>query len=208
MRVTPYLQARPTALLKHPRARWESTLYRAFSPFVIPSSMRPTSGSCRDGTNRPYRCKIRAPGFAHLAGADFMMRRESRSIPYPCNQRRLTKPFSLSFRRKHRLHYHPEYPIDRRPIIFSTCSQTLWPSLERWISYLGERLVFMHPTRCAHEVPPTLVRLIGRAAYTHLSLGFLTSLNTITPSTCVPQPRTLTWSSARRNVPEASSYDD
>ncbi|KAI9057073.1 Ndufs2, NADH:ubiquinone oxidoreductase 49 kd subunit [Trametes sanguinea] len=29
-----------------------------------------------DGTNRPYRCKIRAPGFAHLAGADFMMRRE------------------------------------------------------------------------------------------------------------------------------------
>ena len=28
-----------------------------------------------DGTNRPYRCKIRAPGFAHLAGADFMMRR-------------------------------------------------------------------------------------------------------------------------------------
>ncbi|KAH9949399.1 NADH-ubiquinone oxidoreductase [Amylocystis lapponica] len=30
-----------------------------------------------DGTNRPYRCKIRAPGFAHLAGADFMMRRTS-----------------------------------------------------------------------------------------------------------------------------------
>lgn len=30
----------------------------------------------RDGTNRPYRCKIRAPGFAHLQGADFMMRRK------------------------------------------------------------------------------------------------------------------------------------
>ncbi|KAJ3850065.1 Ndufs2, NADH:ubiquinone oxidoreductase 49 kd subunit [Lentinula lateritia] len=29
-----------------------------------------------DGTNRPYRCSIRAPGFAHLAGADFVMRRE------------------------------------------------------------------------------------------------------------------------------------
>ncbi|BFZ62004.1 ndufs2, NADH ubiquinone oxidoreductase 49 kd subunit [Saitoella coloradoensis] len=28
-----------------------------------------------DGTERPYRCKIRAPGFAHLAGADFMARR-------------------------------------------------------------------------------------------------------------------------------------
>ncbi|CAH1758497.1 10584_t:CDS:2 [Entrophospora sp. SA101] len=25
-----------------------------------------------DGTNRPYRCKIRAPGFAHLAGSNFM----------------------------------------------------------------------------------------------------------------------------------------
>ncbi|CAG8456830.1 1642_t:CDS:2 [Paraglomus brasilianum] len=27
-----------------------------------------------DGTNRPYRCKIRAPGFPHLAGSDFMAR--------------------------------------------------------------------------------------------------------------------------------------
>ncbi|KAF9469490.1 respiratory-chain NADH dehydrogenase [Collybia nuda] len=27
-----------------------------------------------DGSNRPYRCKIRAPGFSHLAAADFMMR--------------------------------------------------------------------------------------------------------------------------------------
>lgn len=25
-----------------------------------------------DGTNKPYRCKLRAPGFAHLAGLDFM----------------------------------------------------------------------------------------------------------------------------------------
>ena len=25
-----------------------------------------------DGTNRPYRCKIRAPGFAHLQAMDFM----------------------------------------------------------------------------------------------------------------------------------------
>lgn len=25
-----------------------------------------------DGTNKPYRCKIRAPGFAHLQGTDFM----------------------------------------------------------------------------------------------------------------------------------------
>ena len=27
-----------------------------------------------DGTNRPYRCKIRAPGFAHLQGLEFMTR--------------------------------------------------------------------------------------------------------------------------------------
>lgn len=27
-----------------------------------------------DGSNRPYRCKIRAPGFAHLASLDFMAR--------------------------------------------------------------------------------------------------------------------------------------
>jgi NADH-quinone oxidoreductase subunit D len=27
-----------------------------------------------DGTNKPYRCKIRAPGFAHLAAMDAMTR--------------------------------------------------------------------------------------------------------------------------------------
>ncbi|KAJ3003588.1 UNVERIFIED_CONTAM: NADH dehydrogenase Fe-S protein subunit 2 ndufs2 [Siphonaria sp. JEL0065] len=27
-----------------------------------------------DGSSKPYRCKIRAPGFPHLAGADFMAR--------------------------------------------------------------------------------------------------------------------------------------
>ncbi len=27
-----------------------------------------------DGTNKPYRCKIRAPGFAHLQGTDFICR--------------------------------------------------------------------------------------------------------------------------------------
>ena len=43
VRVTPYLQARPTAPSKHPRARWESTLYRAFSSSTTPSSMRTTS---------------------------------------------------------------------------------------------------------------------------------------------------------------------
>jgi NADH-quinone oxidoreductase subunit D len=27
-----------------------------------------------DGSNQPYRCKIKAPGFAHLAALDFMTR--------------------------------------------------------------------------------------------------------------------------------------
>jgi NADH-quinone oxidoreductase subunit D len=27
-----------------------------------------------DGTNKPYRCKIRAPGFAFMQGLDFMSR--------------------------------------------------------------------------------------------------------------------------------------
>lgn len=27
-----------------------------------------------DGSNKPYRCKIKAPGFAHLQGLDFMSR--------------------------------------------------------------------------------------------------------------------------------------
>jgi NADH-quinone oxidoreductase subunit D len=25
-----------------------------------------------DGSNKPYRCKVRAPGFAHLSGLDYM----------------------------------------------------------------------------------------------------------------------------------------
>lgn len=28
-----------------------------------------------DGSSRPYRCKIKAPGFAHLAALDFVGRR-------------------------------------------------------------------------------------------------------------------------------------
>ena len=44
-----------------------------------------------DGTNRPYRCKIRAPGFAHLAGADFMMRREFVLRPFALRHRLLMR---------------------------------------------------------------------------------------------------------------------
>ena len=30
--------------------------------------------SVADGSNRPYKCKIRAPGFVHLSAMDFMCR--------------------------------------------------------------------------------------------------------------------------------------
>lgn len=50
--------------------------------FVVPSSETYTAVEApkgefgvflvSNGTNRPYRCKIRAPGFAHLQGLDFM----------------------------------------------------------------------------------------------------------------------------------------
>ena len=40
------------------------------SSYIIQSVKRKYLVS--DGTNKPYRCKIRAPGFAHLQGLDFM----------------------------------------------------------------------------------------------------------------------------------------
>ena len=54
--------------------RWNGRLsgfVRLSSSLLCASSLTLNS----DGTNRPYRCSIRAPGFAHLAGSDFMMRR-------------------------------------------------------------------------------------------------------------------------------------
>ncbi|KAG8990872.1 NADH:ubiquinone oxidoreductase 49kD subunit [Tulasnella sp. 427] len=52
-----------------------------------------------DGTNRPYRCKIRAPGFAHLQGSDFMMRHVRTMSPNEGLPRSLTtsNPNSTSF---------------------------------------------------------------------------------------------------------------
>ena len=36
--------------------------------------VRQTVISLADGINKPYKCKIRAPGFAHLQAMDFMCR--------------------------------------------------------------------------------------------------------------------------------------
>lgn len=83
-RGTLYRLERPTARLRRPRGRWPSTSFRmyllfslSFSPPLLILSLANLAVSplCSDGTNRPYRCSIRAPGFAHLAGSDFMMRR-------------------------------------------------------------------------------------------------------------------------------------
>jgi NADH dehydrogenase (ubiquinone) Fe-S protein 2 len=37
-----------------------------------------------DGSQRPYRCKIRAPGFAHLAGSDFISESARVASGIPC----------------------------------------------------------------------------------------------------------------------------
>ena len=36
------------------------------------SCARHNNGMIADGTNKPYKCKIRAPGFAHLSAMDFL----------------------------------------------------------------------------------------------------------------------------------------
>jgi NADH-quinone oxidoreductase subunit D len=44
----------------------------------MPRSRRPRASSASylvaDGSNRPYKCKIRAPSFAHLQAMDFLSR--------------------------------------------------------------------------------------------------------------------------------------
>ena len=44
----------------------------------MPRSRRPRASSASisiaDGSNKPYKCKIRAPGFAHLQAMDFICR--------------------------------------------------------------------------------------------------------------------------------------
>ena len=77
-----YHLLRHAARLRRRRVKWVYILSRAsdtsadllFSVPQINLSYR------SDGTNRPYRCSIRAPGFAHLAGSDFMMRRMFRFL--------------------------------------------------------------------------------------------------------------------------------
>ena len=40
-----------------------------------------------DGTNRPYRCKIRAPGFAHLQAMDLLCRGHMLADVVACSDR-------------------------------------------------------------------------------------------------------------------------
>jgi len=52
-------------------------LSRAGRRSLRPRSRRPRASFgvyCRDGTNKPTKCKIPAPGFAHLQAMDFIAR--------------------------------------------------------------------------------------------------------------------------------------
>ena len=67
------LREKHMRLLKLQKAKWPFTWFRELFEAVM---CLPPIFLLSDGSNRPYRCSIRAPGFAHLAGADFMSRRE------------------------------------------------------------------------------------------------------------------------------------
>lgn len=47
---------------------------RGLPPLPPPYSVRAATSFRADGSSRPHRCRIRAPGFMHLAGLDFMSR--------------------------------------------------------------------------------------------------------------------------------------
>ena len=70
---TPCLREKRMRPLRLQKAKWPFTWFRESCKVVM--WLSPTF-LLSDGTNRPYRCSIRAPGFAHLAGADFMSRSE------------------------------------------------------------------------------------------------------------------------------------
>lgn len=54
VRVTLYLQVRPTARSKHPRARWQYILYRAYFPSILQSYVRLRPTSCTtQGRHKP-----------------------------------------------------------------------------------------------------------------------------------------------------------
>jgi hypothetical protein len=67
------LREKHMRLLKLQKAKWPFTWFRELFESVL---WLPPTFLLSDGSNRPYRCSIRAPGFVHLAGADFMSRRE------------------------------------------------------------------------------------------------------------------------------------
>lgn len=46
--------------------------YKGFSTFQYRNSILRGVYLVADGSNKPYRCKIKAPGFAHLQGLNFM----------------------------------------------------------------------------------------------------------------------------------------
>jgi len=62
------------ALIHHFKLRTEGMLVPAGEVYVGTEAPKGEFGIylVRDGRGKPYRCKIKAPGFAHLQGLDFM----------------------------------------------------------------------------------------------------------------------------------------
>lgn len=64
------------ALIHHFKLCTEGFTVPADSAYVSVEAPKGEFGAfvVADGTSRPYRCKIKAPGFLHLQGVDFMSR--------------------------------------------------------------------------------------------------------------------------------------
>ena len=74
-----------------------------------------------DGSNKPYKCKIRAPGFAHLQAMDFLCRGHMLADIPPPARRRIgggLRPLSL---RKHSRHSALPARLSDRPLILAAC---------------------------------------------------------------------------------------
>nr|UQV94674.1 NADH dehydrogenase subunit 7 [Haplopteris ensiformis]UQV94710.1 NADH dehydrogenase subunit 7 [Haplopteris ensiformis]UQV94729.1 NADH dehydrogenase subunit 7 [Haplopteris ensiformis] len=70
----PQMKRSMESLIHHFKLYTEGVFVPAFSTYTAVEAPKGEFGVflVSNGTNRPYRCKIRAPGFAHLQGLDFM----------------------------------------------------------------------------------------------------------------------------------------
>ena len=112
-----------------------------------------------DGTNRPYRCKIRAPGFAHLQAMDFLCRK-----PHARRRQRRSSARSTSCSARS-TGDGPSQELDRRPFAVSPTSIRSFaftPENEAW----AEREIPKYPPgRQASAIIPLLWRAQEQNGY-------------------------------------------